>query len=148
MILSSNKDGKVKLAKEMLDKMGVRDRQLRNMSKAATIYSNDSSLQNIIAEEASRNVDVLIVSMAEIYADLLNEKDLKSILEFINSKAGQRYINANSKLESALTTAGSEWTRTVLQKSGERYQSEYLKRKAEEGIVAADYIPPLNIKLY
>jgi hypothetical protein len=138
-------DNKVLLARELLKSMGSRERYLRMMSRT-TIPPVFEGLKELILDEADKAVDALMGVIATIYTSAFSEQNLQELIGFFNSEAGARYVEADLEMEKKLTAAGSEWSRIVLQKAEDRYQSEYLKRKAEEGINPKDYIPPLNIK--
>jgi len=138
-------DDKLLLSRELLKSMGSRDRYLRMMGKT-TIPPVFEGLKELLIDEADKSVDALMGVIAVIYTSTFSEQDLQGLVDFFNSKAGERYVAADIEMEGKLTAAGSEWSRIVLQKAEERYQSVYLKKKAEEGINPRDYIPPLNIK--
>ena len=138
-------DNKILLATELLKNMDSRGRYLRMMGKT-TIPPAFEGLKELIVDEADKAVDALMGVIAAIYTSTFSEQDLQGLVDFFNSKAGKRYVEADLEMGDRLAAAGSEWSRIVLLRAEERYQSEYLKRKAEEGINPKDYIPPLNIK--
>lgn len=138
-------DDKLLLSRELLKSMGSRDRYLRMMGKT-TIPPVFEGLKELLIDEADKSVDALMGVIAVIYTSTFSEQDLQGLVDFFNSKAGKRYVEADLEMGDRLAAAGSEWSRIVLLRAEERYQSEYLKRKAEEGINPKDYIPPLNIK--
>lgn len=140
-------DNKALLARELLKSMGSRERYIRMMGKT-TIPPYFKGLKELIMDEADKAVDALMNTIAVIYTSTFSEQDLQGLVDFFNSKAGTKYMEADLEMEGKLSAVGSEWSRIVLQKAEERYQGEYLKRKAEEGINPKDYIPPLNINIW
>jgi hypothetical protein len=137
-------DNKVLLARELLESMGSRERYIRMMGKTS-IPSVFKGLKEIIVDEADKAVDALMSAIAAIYTSTFSEQDLKGLVDFFNSGAGKRYVEADLEMEGKLADTALAWSRIVLEKAEERYQGEYPKKKAEEGINPKDYIPPLSI---
>ena len=138
-------DKKLDLAIEMIKIMDTRSKYIRMINKTA-VPANLKGLKELIVDEADKSVDALLNSVAVTYASAFSEQDFRVIIDFFNSKIGKKYIDADLKLELELSASSMEWYRIVLQNAEERYQKEYLKRKAEEGINPSDYIPPLNLR--
>jgi hypothetical protein len=137
-------DKKLDLAIELIKIMNTRGKYIRMINKTA-VPPNLKGLKELIVDEADKNVDALLNSVAVTYASAFSEQDFQGMIDFFNSEIGKKYIDADLKLELELSASSMEWYRIVLQNAEERYQKEYLKRKAEEGINPSDYIPPLNI---
>jgi hypothetical protein len=133
------------LAKEILERMGAKERHLKSVENSTSGTAKDG-WKDIVIEEAESSIDQLVESSALIYASAFSEQDLKDILNFCDSPAGQKYFESSGMLEALLSRAGQNWTQQLLERSEERYQKEYYKRKAEEGIAFSKYIPPLNLK--
>jgi len=147
MAIFTNKKTRLELAKELLEKLGTRDRHLKMVERSAMGYAL-KGLKEVVMEEALGSMDELMESTAMLYASAFDKQDLLGMLSFFNSKIGQKFLDAGGALEKELSELGIKWSRLLLERSEERYQKEYFKRKAEEGIVASDYIPPLNIKFH
>lgn len=140
--MKSNK--KLDLAIELIKIMDTRSKYIRIMGESNELPGL-KGLKELIVDEADKTIDALLDSMATAYASALSKQDLQGLLDFFGSKIGKRCMAAELKLEPELVASRVAWYQIVLQNAEERYQGEYLERKAKEGINAKDYIPPLNI---
>lgn len=136
---------KIKLAKDLLEKMNTRDRQMRSIQKVGSSVTGIKGLDKVVVEIAEAHLDSFINLIATVYAKRFSVKDLKAMLGFFDSDVGRKYTNLSSELEDDIREVAIIWNTKVFKEAEEKYKAEYLKRKAEEGIIPSDYIPPLNI---
>lgn len=146
-IFGDRSKSRLKLAKEMVEKMRLRERQFRSIMRAYGAYDLASkSLENIIREVAEKHIDSFVDAVAEIYADAFSASDLKTMIAFFDSAVGKKYVNRTPGLEHELGATAEKWANVIRKEIAERYQAESLKRRAEQGINASQYIPPLDMK--
>jgi hypothetical protein len=138
---------KTKLVRELLDILNIKDKHL----SAVKILANNFSvyeLKDIIIAEAKESVGDLMDEMVSIFENAFDKEDLRSIVEFLNSRVGKTYLSVGTDLEDRLADVGMAWSKTIFMKAEKKLQEDALQILVDKGINPMDYIPPLNIDLY
>jgi len=141
MLMINSKLNKIKLAKELLDIMGTRDKYV----SLTSFLKIKPEAKELVLKETKASVDEIVNLTASVYADSFSIRDLKGLLKFYKSRVGKKYLKIIIAMQPTMDKMGSDWVSSVVQKSENKYQENYLRLKAEKGIDPADYLPPLGI---
>ena len=146
MVLIDKKESKerIDLARKVVELLRIKENNIESIKGKGSSQFNEGMKEAIVAESID-NIDSLVDITVFIYASNLNKEDLEGLIEFYQSPIGMKLVRLSSCMNEDIQKALNGWTETVLYKAQERYQKNFLKRKAEEGIKAKDYLPPLQV---
>ena len=83
---------------------------------------------NQLRSEFDQQSDEMIDQSARIYASLLSEKDIDTILAFFDSEAGKRYVGAQPLFLNQLVSGMQAWQQKISINMMERVRQEMKKK--------------------
>jgi len=132
-------ESKKDMVREFLNIIGARRKYENSASILAKQYSV-YGLGDIIQEAATNLLDELFENTVEIYNNRLDKSTLRNILKFYKSNAGKELVKSSIDIEKDMAVMSSQWQSKMLEAAAVLV----LKRQAEKGINASDYIPPIE----
>lgn len=135
---------KIDLARKVVELLCIKENNIESIKGKGSSQFNEGMKEAIVAESID-NIDSLVDITVFIYASNLDKEDLEGLIEFYQSPIGVKLSHVNGRMNEDIRRNIESWSKTILDKAQERYQKDFLKRKAEEGIKAKDYLPPLQV---
>ena len=132
---------KTELVRELLTTMGMHSK----LEKASLLLAKQYSvygLGEIVREAAESTLDKLFEDVVKLYNDKLDKTTVKKLLRFYKSDAGRKFVKASPLIEQDLIDLSARWQEDLLNVAS----GLVLKKRAEKGINARDYIPPLDMR--
>ena len=88
MLMINSRFNKIKLAKELLDIMGTRDKYI----SLTSFLKIKPEAKALVLEETKASIDEIMNLTADTYADSFSMGELKGLLKFYKSRVGKKYL--------------------------------------------------------
>jgi len=118
--------------------------KVAQVSKSVSISLIDPA-KDIFLDLSAKGVGEVIMQSAKEWDTSLSKKDIKSILEFLKSPLGKKFLEAAQANEQGLMDACGKWVQELLHETEAQIRARNLSAAADRFIDWKYYLPPLDL---